>query len=55
MIVGKDTLTSLGLDLNFSENITIGGEEPYYWCSAPIVDLSNYGFKFLMENMVKLE
>ena len=29
MIIVKDLLTSLGLDLQFSNNIFIGGKEPY--------------------------
>ena len=55
IILGRDLLTALGLDLKFSENITIVGEGPYERCLAPMVDLSNYGFKSSMENIVKLE
>ena len=29
MILGRDLLNSLGLDLKFFENITIGGKGPY--------------------------
>ena len=28
MILGRDLLTALGLDINFSENVIIGGEGP---------------------------
>ena len=41
MILGIDLHTALGLDLQFSENIIIGGRGPYEGCLAPIVDLSN--------------
>ena len=41
MILGRDLLTALGLDLKFSENIFIGGNGPYEGCSVPMVDLSN--------------
>ena len=55
MIPGIDLLTTLGLDLKFSGNIIIGGVGPYEGCSAPMVDLSNYDFKSLMENIGKTE
>ena len=41
MILGRDLLTTMGLDLKFSGNIIIGGEGPYEGCSAHMVDLSN--------------
>ena len=53
MILGRVILTALGLHLKFSENIIIGGEGSYEGCSAPMVDLSNYYFKSLTENIVK--
>ena len=53
MILGRDLLTSLGLDLKFSENIIIGGEGSYEGCSELMVNLSNYYFKSLTENVVK--
>ena len=37
MIIGRDLLITLLLDLKFSENIIIGGDEPYEECSAPMV------------------
>ena len=55
MIIGRDLLNTLGLDLKFSGNTIIGGKGPYEGCSAPMVDLSNYYFKSLMENIVKPE
>ena len=53
MILVRDQITTLGLDLKFSGNIIIGGEGPYEGCSAPMVDLSKYYFKFLTENIVQ--
>ena len=55
MILRRDLLTTLVLDLTFSENIIIGGEGPYEGCSAPMVDLSNYDFKSLTEKIGKLK
>ena len=55
MILGRDLLTALGLDLIFSEKIIIGGESPYEGCLTPMVELSNYDFKSLTENIVKPE
>ena len=55
MILGRDLLTALGMDINFSENIMIGGHRPYKGFSAPMVDLSNYEFKYLKEKMIKQE
>ena len=55
MILGRDILNALGLDLRFSENIIIGGDRPYKGCSAPMVDLSNYKFKSLTKKIVKPE
>ena len=45
MILGRDLLNALGLDLKFSENIIIHGEGPYEGCLAHMVNLSNYEFK----------
>ena len=55
MILGRDLLIALGLYLNFSEDIIIGGEGPYEGCSAPMVDLSNYDFKPLIDKIPKPE
>ena len=38
MIIGRDLLTALGPDLNFSENLIIGGEGPYEGCLEPMSD-----------------
>ena len=55
IILGRDLLTALGMDLKFFENIIIGGEGPYEGCLTPMVDLSNYEFKSLTEYIVKRE
>ena len=39
MILGRDLLTALGMDINFSENIIIGGHRPYKGFSE-ITDLN---------------
>ena len=55
MILGRDLLTALVLDLKFSENIIIGGEGPYEGYLSPMIDCSNCDFKSLTENIVKPE
>ena len=42
IILGRDPLTPLGMDLNFSVNVIIGVEGPYEGWSTPMVGLSNY-------------
>ena len=32
MILSRELITALGLDLKFSENLVIGGEGPYEGC-----------------------
>ena len=41
MILGRDLLTALGLDLKISDNVILGREGPYKGCSAPMLDVSN--------------
>ena len=55
MILGRDLLTALGLDIKVSENIFIIGEGPYEGCSAPMVDVINYDLKPLTAKIVKQE
>ena len=55
MILGRDLLTALGLDLKFSENISIGGDGPYERCSETMVDLRYYKFEYLRDKIVKPE
>ena len=55
MILCRYLLTTLGMYLKFSDNVIIGGEEPYEGCLPPIVDVSNYYFTYLMDKIVKPE
>ena len=55
MILGRDILITLGMNLKFSENIIIGGDGPYEGCSLPMVDLKNYEFKSLTDKLFKPE
>ena len=41
MILGRDLLSELGLDLKLSEIIIIGGDGPHEGCSAHTVDVCN--------------
>ena len=47
IILGRDLLTTLVLDLQFYENVILGGVGPYKKCSEPMVDVSNYGFNII--------
>ena len=42
MVLGRDLLNALVLDLKFSKNVIIGGKGPYKGCLEPTVDLINY-------------
>ena len=53
MILGRDLMNVLGMGRNCSENVIHGGEGPYKGCSAPMVDVNNYGFNILMSKTVK--
>ena len=55
MILGRDVLTAVGLDLKFSKNIVIGGKGPYEGCSSPTVDVRSYDFKTLTEKIFEPE
>ena len=44
MILGRDLLTAMVMDLKFSGNVIHGGEVPY---SAPMVDVNNFYFYIL--------
>ena len=55
MILVRDLLTVLGLDLKFSDNVIIFGEGPYEGCSTPMVDISNYDLKSITNETVKPE
>ena len=53
MILGKHLHTALSLVIKFFENVIIGGEGPYEGCLAPMVDVSNYNFKYIIHKTVK--
>ena len=55
MILGRDLLNALGLDLKFSENVIIGGEGPEKGCLSHMVYVSNYYFKSITDKVVKPE
>ena len=55
MILGRDLLTTLGMDLKFSDNVIIGEEVTYKWCSSPMFYVSNYNFKSIIDKTVKPE
>ena len=45
MILVRDLLITLGLDLKFSEKLIIGGKGLYEGCLVSMDDLSYYKFK----------
>ena len=55
MILGRDLLTAMVLDIKFSENFIIGREGIYKGCSEPMVDVSNYYFNIITAKAVKSE
>ena len=54
-ILGRDILTALRLDLKFSDNVIIGKEVLYEGFYAPVVEVINYNFKYIIYITVKLE
>ena len=55
MILGRDLLTALGLDLKFSEKVIHGGEGPCEGSSALMVHIKNYDLNILTAKTVKPE
>ena len=55
MILGRDLLITLGLDIKFSENIILGGDGTFKGCSEPMVNVIIYESKTLIDNKVKPE
>ena len=55
MILGRDLLTALGLDIKFSGNVIIAREVPYKRCSTPMVEVINYEFEYMTYKTVKPE
>ena len=55
MILGRDLLTELGLNLKFSNHITKANDAPFMGAMAPMVDLGAYIFKDLNTGKIKME
>ena len=55
MILGRDLLNSLVLDIKFSENVIIGSDRPYEEFFSPMVDSINYHLTYITDKIVKLE
>ena len=55
MILGRDLLTALGLDIKFYENVILGREGPYKGCLAPMVNVNKYNFNIITSKTVKPE
>ena len=55
IILGRDLLTAMVLDLKFYDKFIIGDDIPYEGCSVPMVDASNYKFKSVTDKTVKPE
>ena len=50
MILSRDLITALGIDIKYSKNDTVDGEGPCKGCTSPMVDLSKYNFYSIMFN-----
>ena len=55
MILGKDLITALGLDIKLSENVIIGGDGKFDGCFSTMFDVGNYNFTSLIYKTVKPE
>ena len=55
MILGRELLTALGMDFKFFDNVIIGGERLYEWCSTTMFEVRNYYFKSITDKTVKPE
>ena len=53
MILGRDLLTALGMDLKFSDTSIICGEGPHEGCFALMVELSNNNVTSIADKTVK--
>ena len=47
MILGRDLLTELGLNLKLSDHIIEADDGPFKGSTTPMVDLGTYIFKYL--------
>ena len=56
MIIGRDPLTYLVLDLKCSKHAITGGDVPYEGLTDTIVDMITYDYELLnLKDLVKLE
>ena len=55
MILGRDLLIPLRLDIKFSEHVIIRSSGPCEGCLELMVVVSNYDFKTLMDKTIKPE
>ena len=53
MILGRDLLTTLGMDIKFFNNIIIGGESQYGSWSATMDEVIKYDFKSITDKTAK--
>ena len=54
MIIGRDLLTALGLELKFYDPVIVGSKSPYEGCLSPMVDMINYDYAHLTDKIVNL-
>ena len=45
MLLDRDLLMALGLDLNLPKHITTWSERLYEGCMAPMINMSRYNYK----------
>ena len=55
MIVLRDLLITLGLNLKFPKHVIKGGESPFEGSVSPIIDLGLYYFKGLKAGKITTE
>ena len=55
MILGRYLITTMVLDIKFSDNIIIDRAGTHEGFLAPMVDRNNYEFKILMDKTIKPE
>ena len=53
MILGRDVLTTLGIDIKFSSNFIISDDVPHEGCLSSIVVINDYDFKSLTYKAMK--
>ena len=52
MIIYIYLITSLVIDIKFSEHVTSGGVGPYKGCTEPMVDVNNYHFRSIPDKLL---